>query len=164
MSMRFVPGWEKPKLTVIPSDADLATRRTGLSGTQQKNQGIHPNQIEYAKKNNALREADQVFLTFFGEASVRAAVQKSQTLFKHEPAVNSLLSNMVALTPEIVIDQGTHQAEDRHGGGFKLHFDARDVAGKCFHMYVGQDVEGHLQIIEISYMNAGAAVAAHPSA
>lgn len=164
MSMTFVTGWEKPKLAVIPDDTTLDTQRTGLSGNQQKALGIHKNQIEYAKKNNALREADQIFLTFFDEPSVRAAVQKAQSLFKHEAAINTLLTNMIAATPVVTIDQGTHQAEDRSSGGFKLHFDARRPDGLCFHFYVGQDSDGSLKLIEISYMNAGTKVEAHPSA
>lgn len=164
MSMTFVSGWEQPKLATIADEASLALQRTGLSGNQQKQRNIHPNQIEYQKKNNALREADAIFLTFFNETAVRNAVQRAQTLFKHEATINQLLTEMISATPVITIDQGTHQAEDRSSGGFKLHFDARRTDGLCFHFYVGQELDGNLKIIEISYMNAGTKVEAHPSA
>lgn len=162
MSMVFTPGWEKPKLAVIPDDATLTAQRNGLSGNQQKQLNIHPNQIAYQQKNNALRLADAIFLDFFDETSVRNAIQHAQSRFKHEAQINQLLSDMIAPTPQIRIDQGTHQAEDRTSGGFMLHFDARRPDNLCFHLYVGQDSIGNLRIIEISYMNGGTKVAAHP--
>lgn len=155
MTMTFTPGWEKPKLTTIPDDTELTTRRAGKSGNAQKNEGIHPNQIAYAKKNNALREADAIFLTFFDEPSVRGAVQRAQGDFNHDPAIKQLLADMISPTAATVIDQGTHQAEDRHTGGFKLHFDVRRSDNLCFHFYTGQNTDGTLKIIEISYMVAG---------
>lgn len=163
MSMIFTPAWNKPKLAVIPDEATLSAQRTGLSGTKQKAQGIHPNQIAYAKKNNALREADAIFLTFFNETNVRNAVQFAQSKFKHESTINTLLTNMISSTPTITIDQGTHQAEDNASGGFKLHFDARRPDNLCFHLYVGQSATGTLEIIEISYKHSGSRVEAFPT-
>lgn len=164
VTMTFVPGWERPKLAAIPSDAELLQQRAGLSGARQKALKIHPKDIEYQRKNNALREADGIFLDFFDEPSVRSAVQQAQPLFKHEPAINTLLEDMIGSSKEIRIDQGTHQAEDRHAGGFKLHFDARRPDNLCFHFYVGQNANGSLKIIEISYMNGGNKVEATPTA
>lgn len=162
--MVFTATWNKPNLAAVPDENTLNAQRQGLSGNQQKQRGIHPNQIEYAKKNNALREADAIFLTFFNETSVRNAVQRAQSLFKHESTTNTLLTNMIAADPTITIDQGTHQAEDRSGGGFKLHFDARRPDNLCFHFYVGQEMDGSLSIVEISYMNGGTKVESHPKA
>lgn len=153
--MTFTPGWEKPKLAVIPTEAELIVRRAGKSGNAQKTEGIHASQIKYAEKNNALREADAIFLTFFDEPSVRGAVQRAQAAFNHDPDIKALLADMISPTAKTVIDQGTHQAEDRHSGGFKLHFDVRRSDNLCFHFYVGQNPDATLKIIEISYMAAG---------
>jgi hypothetical protein len=161
MTMIFAPGWEKPKLATIPDDATLATQRANLSNGGQRAAGIHPSQIKYAQKNNALREADAIFLTFFDESSVRAAVQKAQTQFKHEATINTLLADMIGAAVTCTVDQGTHQAEDRSGGGFKLHFDVRRPDRLCFHFYVGQNADGTLKLVEISYMNAGSHVSAN---
>lgn len=161
MTMTFTPGWEKPKLTTIPDEPELVTRRAGKSGNAQKAEGIHPKQIEYAKKNNALREADQIFLTFFDEPSVRGAVQRAQGEFKHDPNISALLKDMISPGAATVVDQGTHQAEDRHTGGFKLHFDVRRADNLCFHFYVGQNPDSTLKIIEISYMAGATKVEEH---
>ena len=162
MSMTFTAEWNKPKLHHIPSDSELATQRAGLSKTKQKKAGIDEKTIEYKKTNNALRLGDAIFLSLFNEPNVRSAIQKAQSSFKHEATINSLLTKMIAASPVIEVDQGTHQAEDAASGGFMLHFDARDVDKKCFHLYVGQEIDGSLKLIEISYMKGSDKVEAHP--
>lgn len=136
MTMLFTADWNKPKLTTIPSDAELLAQRVGLSNTKQKKLGIHSTSIDFAKKNNQLRL---------------------------NGVINSLLSDMLRVDKSITIDQGTHQAEDVDSGGFMLHFNARDSASKCFHLYVGQNNDGTLKIIEISYMDSGVKKAACPT-
>jgi hypothetical protein len=154
--MIFTPNWKQPKLTPIADDGTLAARRAGLSKTQQKKQGIHPSQIDYAKKNNAIREAGKLFLTLFDETSVRNCIQKANASFKHDPEVNALLALAIGTQGTVTIDQGTHQDEDVDTGGFKLHFDVRRPSDNlCFHFYIGQNLDGTLKIIEISYMNNG---------
>lgn len=165
MSIVFTPGWDRAKLAAIPDATTLATQRTGLSGAQQKKQGIHPSQITYAQNNNAKRQMGEVFLTLFNETDVRNAVQKAQSSFNQEASINALLQMMIGNTHTVTVDQGTHQEEDAVGGGFMLHFDARRPGDNlCFHLYVGQNPNGSLKITEISYMSGGNKVTAHPTA
>jgi hypothetical protein len=149
MTMNFVTGWEKPKIAPVPVLGDSPSNK------QVKNKA-------YIEKNNQLRLDDAIFLTFFNQTDVRNAVQKAVSRYKKDAAINTLLADMIGSTVVIDVDQGTHQAEDRHSGGFKLHFDARRPDKKCFHMYVGQDSSGALDIIEISYMNGQTKMEEHP--
>ncbi len=164
MSMIFTAGWNKANLAVIPDAVTLTAQRAGLSGAKQKQQGIHPNQIAYAQSNNARRQLGEVFLTLFNETDVRNAVQKAQSSFNQENNINTLLQMMIGSTHVVTIDQGTHQEEDAVGGGFILHFDARRPGDNlCFHLYVGQNLNGSLKITEVSYMSGGNKVTAHPT-
>jgi hypothetical protein len=149
MSMTFTPNWNKPNLAPVPVLGPTPTNK------QLKNNA-------YIEKNNQKRLDGQIFLTLFSETDVRNAVQKANSKFKQEADINTLLASMIDETTEITIDQGTHQEEDRSSGGFKLHFDARRPDNKCFHLYVGQATDAKLEIIEISYMNGGTKVEAHP--
>ena len=54
MTMLFTADWNKPKLTTIPSDAELLAQRVGLSNNRQKQLGIHSKSIEYAKKEQSI--------------------------------------------------------------------------------------------------------------
>ena len=152
--MSFTPKWNQSKLATIPTDTELIGLRADKSNTALKKAGLRPEDILYKKQNNALREADSVFLSFFNETNVRNAVQRGQASFKKDADATDLLAVMIGTTEVAVVDQGTHQAEDRTGGGFKLHFDVRRPSdSKCFHFYVGQDSYGVLDITEISYMD-----------
>ncbi|MEX0885052.1 MAG: hypothetical protein WD009_01315 [Phycisphaeraceae bacterium] len=161
--MTFTLHWQQPKLQAVPDDRTLAQQRQGLSGNQQKKQGIHPSQINYAQQNNQKRLDGQVYLGLFNETEVRNAIQRAQGKFQ-DPGVTQLLLDAIGTAQQITIDQGTHQDEDLASGGFMLHFDARRPDGKCFHLYVGQNPDGTLKIIEISYMNGQTKVQDHPRA
>ena len=140
MSMTFTPGWNAPKLAPVP------VLGPNPSNKQVKNK-------TYVENNNQKRLDGAVYLTLFAETDVRNAVQKAVARYKKEPAITTLLNDMIGVPVAIVVDQGTHQEEDRDSGGFKLHFDARRPDNKCFHLYVGQDNSGALDIIEISYLD-----------
>ena len=149
MPMTFTAGWNKPNLSAVPVLGSTPTNK------QVKNK-------EYVEKNNQKRLDGAVFLTLFNETDVRNAIQKAGGKFKQQAAINSLITDMLGSAAAVTIDQGTHQEEDRDAGGFKLHFDARRADNKCFHLYVGQAGDGTLEIIEISYMDGGTKVEAHP--
>ena len=151
MSMTFTPGWDAAKLQPVPVLGPNPTNK------QKKNKA-------YIISNNAKRTDGAIFLTLFNETDVRGAIQRANGKYNNEPNIKKLLTDMIGTTTTIVIDQGTHQEEDRSTGGFKLHFDARDTTSKCYHLYVGQSLNGQLGIIEISYMNGGTKVEAHPTA
>ena len=151
MTMVFTAEWNKPKLGVVPVLGPDASNK------QIKNR-------KYIKKNNKLRQNGAIFLTLFGETDVRNAIQKGHSSFNNaDGQVKDLLSKMIGSSETITIDQGTHQEEDLVSGGFKLHFDARRPDNKCFHLYVAQNNDGTLKIIEISYMNGSTHVAAGPA-
>ena len=104
-----------------------------------------------------------IYLTLFNEANVRKSIYGAKQKITSDLNINSLLTDMLSVDKSITIDQGTHQAEDVDLGGFMLHFDARDSTSKCFHLYVGQNDDGSLKIIEISYMDSGVKKAAYPT-
>lgn len=153
MTMTFVPNWEKPKLATILSGAALDAARAGTNAKQRKALGLRDQDMEYKKENNKLRSADAVFLSFFNETDVRRAVQRGQASFNSDGTIKTLLTDMIGAAVVCKVDQGTHQAEDSAGGGYKLHFDVRRPDNLCFHFYVGQDSDGMMDITEISYMN-----------
>ena len=151
MTMTFTAGWAQPKLGVVPALGANATNK------QKKNKA-------YIENNNQKRLDGAIFLTLFNETDVRNAIQQAQGQYNNAHAtIKTLLTEMIGSTVSITIDQGTHQAEDADGGGFKLHFDARRPDNKCFHLYVAQDLTGALKITEISFMDGGNKVEAHPS-
>ncbi len=152
MVMKFSPGWQNAKITPIPSDTELTRLRTGKSKSQQKREGISEKCISYQTANNKKREDGKVFLSFFSETDMRNAIQYAHDAFNHDAGVRALLADAIGTVSTVTIDQGTHQEEDRTGGGFKLHFDARRSSDDlCFHMYVGQNTWGGLRIVEVSY-------------
>lgn len=152
MTMIFQPGWQNPKLEIIPDDATLGELRAGKSNTQQKKLGISAKDIDYKKENNAKREDGKVFLSIFNETDVRNAIQYAHAAFNNAPEVKALLTMALGSAHTVTIDQGTHQDEDRDSGGFMLHFDARPPSGApCFHLYVGQNTWGGLRIIKASF-------------
>ncbi|MBI5014892.1 MAG: hypothetical protein HZB55_05295 [Deltaproteobacteria bacterium] len=151
MTMIFTPGWNQTKLGVVPILGPTPTKK------QIKNKA-------YIETNNQKRLDGAIFLTLFSETDVRNAIQKAQAKYNSaDVGVKIMLTDMIGSAVTITIDQGTHQEEDVATGGFKLHFDARRPDNKCFHLYVGQEDSGALKIIEISYMNGGTKVEAHPS-
>ena len=151
MSMTFTAGWNQPKINPVP-----------LLGPSPSNKQIKNK--AYVESNNQKRLDGAIFLTLFNETDVRGAVQKAQPKFNlADGSVKTLLGDMIGSAVNIVVDQGTHQEEDVDTGGFKLHFDARRPDNKCFHLYVGQESSGELKIIEISFMNGGTKVEAHPN-
>ena len=150
MTMIFTPGWDTPKLSAVP-----------VLGANPSNKQVK--QKTYVENNNQKRLDGAVFLSLFNETDVRNAVQKASTRYRTDPGINTLLADMIGAVVTIKVDQGTHQAEDRHAGGFKLHFDARRPDNRCFHLYVGQASNGALEIIEISYIEAGVKIEEHPA-
>lgn len=142
MPMVFAPKWmewdvNKQKISNLQA-------LTSPSNKKKK-------QLAYLLKNRTKRQESQPFLACFGEADMRSAITSAVSKFKHDSEVNQLLLDAVGKNVTITIDQGTHQAEDLASGGFMLHFDARRPDKKCFHLYIGQEMNGQLKIIEASY-------------
>jgi hypothetical protein len=147
MSLKFDPDWlawdtdakEINKLEQKQKDGSLTT------GGQNKLNGL----LELRKK----RDTDKIFLTFFNQVNVQAALWRATSRYKSSPDANQLLNDVLGTDQTITIKQGTHQAEDSTtGGGYMLHFDAHSSRnGKCFHLYVGQLPNGAVTITSIAF-------------
>lgn len=147
MVLKFDPQWlnwdvdvkEISKLETKEKDGTLA------GGGVNKLAGLR----ELRKK----RAGEAIFLTFFNQTNVQAAIWRATTRFKSSEAANRLLLDTLETSQTVTIKQGTHQPEDAIGGGYMLHFDAHSSRlGKCFHLYVGQLPSGSVTINAIAFL------------
>lgn len=98
----------------------------------------------------------KVFLESFDENSISAALFGAQGHFSNVWVKNLIKIAMDPFDPKVVlVEQGTHQVEDTFGGGFCLHFTARDPDGFAFHFYINQSKTGLPQIMQVTYMQKG---------
>jgi len=90
----------------------------------------------------------EAFLKSFDQGAVTKAILAATGSFS--PLAQQMLTDAKNTGGSVVtIEQGTHQAEDTSGGGFKLHFTLRHN-GKAFHCYVGQKNSGELYVTQIT--------------
>ena len=146
MTLEFDPNWlnwdvdvkEITKLEVKESGGTLTEGgKNTLSGLR-----------ELRKK----RQEGAIFLTYFNQQNVAAAVCRALPRFKSATDVNQLLLDSIDAKAKVTIKQGTHQPEDVTTGGYMLHFDAHSSRnGKCFHLYVGQLPSGAVTITTIAF-------------
>ena len=98
----------------------------------------------------------KAFLMTLNEAAISKALFDTSGHFNNQ-WVRELVK--IAMDPfdrhEVVIEQGTHQAENLRSGGFCLHFTGRDTYGFAFHFYIRQKMTGQAEIFEITYSDKG---------
>ena len=98
----------------------------------------------------------QAFLDSVNQQQVIQALWFAKGRFTH-PWVREILDD--ASLPEgkddVIIEQGTHQAENLTGGGFTLHFTMRNDRGRAYHLYIKQNDTGSIYINEVSWMDRG---------
>lgn len=110
------------------------------------------NTLSGLRSLRAKRQEGAIFLTFFNQQNVAAAICRSLPRFKSSPDANQLLLDSIDAKQTVTIKQGTHQPEEVTTGGYMLHFDAHSSRnGKCFHLYVGQMASGAVTITSIAY-------------
>lgn len=146
MSLVFDPKWlawdtDASEISKLEKKKEAGTLS---EGGQNKLDGL----LDIRKK----RDQDKIFLTFFNQQNMQAALCRAMSRFKAAPDANQLLLDVVGTDKTITIKQGTHQPENASLGGFKLHFDAHSSRnGKCFHLYVGQLPSGAVTITSIAF-------------
>lgn len=110
------------------------------------------NTLSGLRSLRAKRQEGAIFLTYFNQNNVAAAIFRAMPRFKSSPDVNQLLVDSLDIKAKVTIKQGTHQPEDVSTGGYMLHFDAHSSRnGKCFHLYVGQLTSGAVTITTIAF-------------
>ena len=83
------------------------------------------------------RAEGAIFLTFFNQRNVAAAICRALPRFKSSTDANQMLADSIEVKQKVTIKQGTHQAEGVTTGGYRLHFDAHSGRnGKCFRLQV----------------------------
>jgi hypothetical protein len=146
MPLVFDPSW-------LNWDTDV--KEITKLETKEKAGTLTPGGTNSLAGLRALREKRQegaIFLTFFNQVNVQAAIWRATARFKLSPDANQLLMDAMEGTQTVTIKQGTHQPENATGGGYMLHFDAHSSRnGKCFHLYVGQLPSGAVTITSIAY-------------
>lgn len=105
----------------------------------------------------------QAYLDSVNQQQVMQALWMAKGQFSH-PWVREIIDD--ASQPQgrhdVVIEQGTHQAENLNGGGFTLHFTMRNDRGRAFHLYIRQRENGSIYIGEVSWMAGGIAQSDFP--
>ena len=146
MTLKFDPNWlnwdvdvkEITKLEVKETSGTLS------QGGKNTLKGLRELQVK--------RKEGAIFLTFFNQVNVQAALWRATSRFKNSPDADQLLADTMETGQTITIKQGTHQPEDATHGGYMLHFDAHSSRnGKCFHLYVGQMASGAVTINSIAF-------------
>jgi hypothetical protein len=144
--LKFDPSWLNWD-TDVKEITKLETKET--SGTLTDG---GKNTLSGLRELRKKREEGAIFLTFFNQQNVQAALHRASSRFKSSPDANQLLQDVMDLKQTVTIKQGTHQPEDTSGDGYMLHFDAHSSRnGKCFHLYVGQLSSGAVTITSIAF-------------
>jgi hypothetical protein len=146
MTLKFDPQWLNWD-TDVKEITKLETKET--DGTLSQG---GKNTLSGLRALRVKRQEGAIFLTFFNQVNVQAALWRATSRFKASPDANQLLEDAMGTTQTVTIKQGTHQPEDVHTGGYMLHFDAHSARnGKTFHLYVGQLPSGAVTITSIAY-------------
>jgi hypothetical protein len=158
MTLIFDPGWLNWDIDADEIAKTFRKKAAGpiSPGAQNKLNGL----LQIRKK----RREGKIFLTFFNQLNVQAALFRATTRYNSSPDAKQLLTDVLEPSKTITIKQGTHQPENPSvGDGYTLHFDAHSSRnGKCFHLYVGQLPSGAVTITSIAFKPGATFVVATP--